>query len=97
MKPIFKTIEVQPYQFDYLIEVMVANANPVFSHALKGLSILEAGEGDTVLLSMSHHRHSEKSGVEIAYVHNKGVPLVEGSPVVDNQLGDLWTKGRCVN
>ena len=66
MKPIFKMVEVQPYKFDCLVEVMVGDAHPVFSHTLKGLSIHEVGEGDTVLLSMSHHRHLEKSGVEIA-------------------------------
>ena len=89
MKPIFKTVEVQPYQFDRLIEVMVTDAHPVFSHALKGLSIHEVGEGDTVLLNMSHHLNLEKSGVEIAHVRNRGVPLVEGNPMVDNRLGDL--------
>ena len=90
-------VEVQPYHFDRLVEVMVTDAHPVFSHALKELSIHEAGEGDTVLLSTSHNQHSEKSGVEIAHVRNKGVPLVEGSPTINNRLGGLWTKGLCVH
>ena len=84
MKPIFKAVEVQPYQFDRIVEVMVTDAHPVFSHALEGFSIHEAEEGDNVLLSMSHHWHLEKSGVEIAHMRNRGVPLVEGSLVVDN-------------
>ena len=84
MKPIFKTVEVQPYQFGILIEVMVVDAHLVFNHPLEGLSIHKAKEGDRVLLSTSHHRHSEKSGVEIVHVHNRGVHLVEGSPTIDN-------------
>ena len=89
MKPIFKTVEVQPYQFDRLIEVMVTNAHPIFSHELKELSIHEVEEEDIVLLSTSHYQHSEKSGVEIAHVCNRGVPLVEGSPTVNNRMGSL--------
>ena len=30
-------------------------------------------------------------------MHNIGVPLVEGSPAVDNRLSDLWTKDWCVH
>ena len=89
MKPIFKTVEVQPYKFDCLVEVMVVDAHFLFNHRLEGLSIHVAGEGDRVLLSTGHHLHSENSGVEIAHVRNRGGPLIEGSPVVDNRLGSL--------
>ena len=93
MKPIFKTVEVQPYQFDRLVKVMVADAHSVFSHGLEGLSIYVAGERDRVLLSMGHQPHSENSGVEIAHVRNRGVPIIEGSPAVDNRLGSLRDQG----
>ena len=97
MKPIFKPVEVQPYQFSRLIEVVVADVQPIFRHLLEGLFVHQAEEGDRILLGMSHHLHSEKSGVEIAHVRNEGVPLIEESPLVDNPLSDLWTRDWCVH
>ena len=97
MKSIFKTVEIQPYQFSRLVEVVVPNVHPISSHLLETLFVHQAEEGDRVLLGTSHHRHSEKSGVEIAHVYNGGVRLVEGSPPVDNLLSGLWTKDWCVH
>ena len=82
-------VEVQPYQFSRLVEVVVADVHPIFSHPLEGLFVLQVGEGDKVLFGMSHHQHSKKSGVVIEHVPNGGVPLVEGSPSIDNPLSDL--------
>ena len=76
---------------------MVADVHPIFSHPLERLFIHQVGKGDRVLLRTSHHRHLEKSGVEIAHMCDGGVPLVEGSPPVDNRLRDIWTKDQCVH
>ena len=97
MEQIFKTIEVQPYQFSQLVKVMVVDVHPIFNHQLERLFVHKAGEGDRVLLGTIHHRHSKKSRVEIVHVRNGGIPLVEGSPLVDNRLSSLWTRDQCVH
>ena len=76
---------------------MVTNVHPIFSYPLKGPFFHQPREGDRVLLRTSHHQHSEKSRVEITHVLKGGVPLVEGSPMVDNRLGGLWTRDLCVH
>ena len=61
-------LKVKRYQLFRFVKVVIADEYPVFGQALEGLSIQIAGEGDGVILSTSHHRYSEKSGVEVAHV-----------------------------
>ena len=51
-----QTLEVEPYQFGSLIEVMVAHIHLVLSHALVGPLIQATSEGDGVFLLISHRR-----------------------------------------
>ena len=77
-------VEVQPYQFSRLVEVVVADVHAIFSHPLEGLFVHQAREEDRVLFGTSNHHHSEKNGVKIAHVGDGGVSLVEGNPTVNN-------------
>ena len=79
MKPIFKMVEVQPYQFSRLVEVVVADVYPIFSHPLEGLFVHQDGERDKVLIGTSHHWNLEKSGVEISHVRNGGSLWLKGA------------------
>ena len=82
-------LKVKTYQFSRLVKVVVANEHPVFGHALEGLPIQIAKEGDRVLLTTSHHRYSEKSGVEVVHVCNRRLPLIKGALAVNDFLGRL--------
>ena len=63
-----QVLKVKTYQFSRLVKVLVADEHPIFGHALEGLPIQIAKDGDGVLLSTSRHQYSEKSGVEVAHV-----------------------------
>ena len=68
---------------------MVVDEHPVFGHAVEGVPLQIAMEGDGVLLSMSHNRYSEKSGVEVAHACDRRLPLVKGAPVFNDLPGNL--------
>ena len=68
---------------------MVANIHPVFSHMLVGFLIHVIGEGDGILLSMSHHRYSEVIRVEFVHMWDRRVPFVKGISMVNNWPGSI--------
>ena len=66
---------------------MIADEHPVFSLTLEGLPVHVARKRDGILLSTSHHRHPEKSGVEVPYVRDRRLPLFKGAPTVNDLSG----------
>ena len=72
-----KVLKVKTYQLNRFVKVVVVDEHPIFEHALEGRSIQIDMEGDGVLLGTSRHPYAEKGGVEVAYVCNRRLPLVE--------------------
>ena len=75
---------------------MIADEHPVFGHKLEGLFIQVVRKRDGVLLITSYHRHLEESGVEVAHVRNRKLPLVKGALMVNDFLGALWAMSHYV-
>ena len=94
-KPQHKThvhvLKVETYQLSRLIKVMVADVHLVLGHALEGLPIQVAGEGDGVHLNTSRHRYLEESREEVEHDCDRRLPLVKGAPAVNDFSGNLWT------
>ena len=73
---------------------MVAHVHSILGHALVGLIVQIAGEGNGVLFLKRHHRYAMDGGVKVAHVSNRSIPLVEGAPMVDDRLGGIRTQYR---
>ena len=73
---------------------MFTDERPIFGHRLEGLLIHVNGELDGILLYASHHRYSEIIGIEVAYVRNQRLQLVEGALAVDDFQSTLRIKGH---
>ena len=86
--------KVRPYQPGHLIEVVITDIHPVFGHMPIGPLIQVVGEGDGVLLKISHHRNAEVEGVEIAHVHYRRIPLVERVTFSNKQPGNFLIRCR---
>ena len=84
-----QTLEVQPYQFNNLIEVMVVHIHPVLGYALVRPLIQVDWEGDGVFLPMSHLLYAEAVRVNIAHFLDGRVPLIEGPPIVNECRGSF--------
>ena len=84
-----QTLEVQPYQFSNLIEVMVVHIHPTLGYALVRPLIQVDGEGDGVFLPTSHLLYAEVVRVNIVHLLDGRVPLVEGPPVVNECRGSF--------
>ena len=82
-------LKFKTYQPSRLVKVMITDEHPVFGHALEGLPIQIAVEGDKILLNTSHHRYSKNSGVEVMHVCDRRLPLVKGAPTVNDFPGSL--------
>ena len=68
---------------------MVVHTHPVLGHTQIEPLIQVDKEGDGVFLPTSHSRYAEAVRVEIDYVHDGRVPLVEGPPVVNECSGNF--------
>ena len=89
-----QTLEVQPYQFDNLIKVMVAHIHLVLGHALVGPFIKVDKEGDEEFLPTSHRRYAEAVREKVVHVFDGRVPLVEGPLVVNKCQGTFLIKSQ---
>ena len=88
--------EVKLFWLSRLVKVMVVEVHFVVGHALEEFPIHVAGEGDGVLLSMSRHRHSKESRVEVVHVCDRRLPYVKRVPSINDFPGNLWTRSHCV-
>ena len=68
---------------------MIVDEHIVFRHMLQGLPIHVARERDGILLNTSHHRHLEKSRVEVALVCDRRFSFIEGAPMINDLPGAL--------
>ena len=73
---------------------MVAHMNSVLIHIQVGLFVQITREGDGVLLYKCHHWYSMADGVEVMHVCDRSIPLVEGTPAVDDRLGGIGTRDK---
>ena len=91
-----QVLNIETYQLNRLVKVVIADEHPIFGLALEGLLVHVAGKRDGILLSTSSHRHPEKSGVEVVHVRERRLPLVEGAPTVNDLPSALWARSHCV-
>ena len=71
-----QVLKIKPYQLSRLVKILITNEHPIFRHGLEGLPIQVAKKRDGILLITTRRRHLEENGVEVAYVHNRRLPLV---------------------
>ena len=91
-----QVLKIKTYQLNRLVKVVISDKHPVFGHVLEGLPIHVARKQDGILLNMSRHRPLEKSGVEVAHVSDRRLPLVEGAPTVNDFPSALWARSHYV-